>query len=182
MNFRIASFRFLFALPVILLFGCEDVLHPDLVRTGAVKAQAGDSTLVDLSLPKVVRMDDQLVISGTVTRKPGIDQSIPNGYLLIEFLTSAGDEIDEIWAAWTPSEIPTGGSRQSTYEVHYLWLPPPNTTVRVVYGPTEEAQDLCGSGRKGGTTGGLTHAPPASAHHYNGGGGNLFNNGLGFHH
>jgi hypothetical protein len=176
MDFRIITLRALLVLPAFFLIGCEDVLRTDLVRDNTVKPEAGNSPVVDLSPPQVYRNGDKIEIIGTVTRKPGMDAPIPNGYVLIQFLTSAGDEIDEIWSTWSPADIPTDGSRQSSYDVTYLWIPPSGTTVRVVYGPTEEG--LIAGGKAAGPTG---HAPPA-AHHSTYGGGSSFSSGFGFRH
>lgn len=183
MDLQTVPLRVLLLLPTILLFGCEDIVRTDLVHNGNVKVQAGDSSVVDLSPPQVFRDGDKIEIIGAVTRKPANDAPIPNGYVLIQLLDSTGNEIDEIWSTWVPADIPTDGNRQSTYDITYLWNPPPGTVIRVVYGPTEEAlESSTGGTGKGvasakGTPG---HAPPASSHGHYGGGSGSFSNGLGF--
>jgi hypothetical protein len=164
-------------LPALLIStGCEELTRTDLVASGSIRAEAGDSSKLDISPPKVFREGDQIEITGSVARKPGSDQSLANGYVLIQFLTSAGDEFDEIWSTWDPAEIPTDGSRQSTYEIHYLSVPPPGTTIRVVYGPSEPGLASSGKGIAAGGGGG--HRPPAA--HTTGGYGNGGGGGFGF--
>lgn len=172
-------------LPTLLIStGCEELTRTDLVANGSIHAEAGTAPQLDLSQPKVFREGDQIDITGTVARKPGFDQPLANDYILIRFLTSAGDEFDEIWSTWSPADLPTDGSGHSTYEVHYLLVPPAGTTIHVAYGPSEPG--LSHGGRAGlGAAGGLHRPPAGHAGGYGGGNGNVgfsgFPGGFGRH-
>jgi hypothetical protein len=132
--------------------GCASPERVDLVRSGAVQAERAESNLVDLSIPDVYREDSTLVVSGTVTRKPGVDGPIP-GHLQILFLTKDGGLLDELDPLLNPREIPTTGSRQSRYVTRYGWLPPNGTRVRAEYGEHEHEPFVSGgsSGKPAGS-------------------------------
>lgn len=117
----------------LLAAGCASGGNVDLVASGAVRVDRAESKLIDLSLPSVHRDGDVLVVSGTVTRKPGVDDPIPEP-LQILFLSKDGAVLDELWLMWQPIEIPIAGNRQSSYEVRYAWIPPDGTIVCAVYG------------------------------------------------
>jgi hypothetical protein len=168
--------RPLFLLLPLFFTGCESVFETDLVNKGMVISQAGESPVVDLSQPKVMQKGDTVEISGTVTRKPGFDGPIQNGYVLVQLLDPKGGEIDELWSTWTPTDIPLDGSRQSAYDITYLWTPLPGTTVNALYGPTAEGINAGGKGGKGGPS--ASHAPPRSSSHHRSGG--SFSSGMGF--
>jgi hypothetical protein len=176
MSVLISCRRLMLVLP-LLFAGCESVFETDLVKKGAVVSQAGQSPVVDLSPPSVMQNGDAVDITGTVTRKPGFDGAIQNGYVLVQILDAKGTEIDELWSTWTPANIPTDGARQSTYEIHYLWNPPPGTTVNVLYGPTAEGMN---AGGKGVAHAGPSHAPARASHHGSHGGSS--SSGMGFSH
>src|SRR5580700_9171107 len=110
-TFMLASCsRALLLIPLLFFTGCENLLQSDLVAEGKVTAKTGDSPVLDISTPKVVQNGDTVDISGTVTRKPGMDAPIPNGYLLIQLLDAGGNDLDDIWSTWTPADIPTDGA------------------------------------------------------------------------
>jgi len=164
--FSIARALFVGLLTTFVTGCASSIMEVDLVSRGAVKVDRTDSDLIDLSPPSVHRDGNVLIVSGTVTRKPGVDGPIP-GELQILFLSDGGAVLDELWPTWQPDEIPVDGNRQSSYEVRYEWLPPEGTIVRAVYGVTPEKLPSGGtsSAQRGGPSQTRTNSMSNHQHH-----------------
>lgn len=140
----------------------------DLVASGQVKGQAVSGPGVVVSLPTVFRENDDLLISGTVTRQTGYDAPVP-GFLDVQVLGPDGKQIDESLLHWDPEQIPTAATRSARYHARILGYPPAGSTVRVAYvdkitdlesfnGPTiGSGGAAAGGGRARSGGGGMAH-------------------------
>jgi hypothetical protein len=59
-----------------------------------------------------------LIITGTVTRKPGVHDVIA-GRIDVDIFASNGDELAWLPCLLTPDPVPDDQTSQSTYEMHY---------------------------------------------------------------
>ena len=118
----------------VVLAGCGPG-RVDLGAAGRVHVDDVGSKMVDVGRPTVVADGDDLVVSGTVARRPGFDGPVP-GRLVITVLAADGQTVlQEFGTGWDPTHIPLDGDRRSTYRVRYGWLPPDGATVRVGHEP-----------------------------------------------
>lgn len=117
-------------------------IHPkrtDLIATGQVKGQAVSGPGIVVSLPIVFRENDDLVVSGTVTRQAGDDAPV-QGFLEMRVIGPDDKLLDESLLHWVPEQIPTAGPRAARYHGRVLGNPPAGSTVRVAY--IEKVSDL----------------------------------------
>lgn len=155
---------------LLLLAGCSS--KPVSLSAGTeLKVLPQDSKLVELPPPAISKQDGVLVITGIVKRKAGFDGPIP-GHLDVEFLNSKGQEVNMLRLNWVPRQLPTSGSRESSYDVHYAWIPPAGSSIKICY---HEGWDTGTGGGVGGGSGGGRVGPVQ----YNTPGGQVKNWGYG---
>ncbi len=124
---------FCFALAVTV--GCSTTRTADLSASGRVRATDLGSDVLDVTPPVVTAVGNDMVVTGTVTRRPGFDGPVP-GRLVVTVLGPDGQtELQSIPTGWDPPHIPTTGDRRATYRVRYGYLPPDGSIVRVGHEP-----------------------------------------------
>lgn len=131
------------SLSVVILFvyvasGCKTSGTDDLVAAGHVRseltaASATRAATMGLILPPPAakRVGEALVISGTVSKRPGA--TIPKGHIDLDIDTPAEDDGEVLQLVLTPAVIPEVCCGISKYEVSYGVIPPRGTTIRVAY-------------------------------------------------
>ena len=113
----------------------------DLSGSGRVRAADVGSAMVDVTPPQVVVEGNDLVVSGTVARRPGFDGPVP-GRLFVSVVAADGQtELQAFTTGWDPPHVPVTGDRRATYRVRYGWLPPDGATVRVGHEPNPNGPD-----------------------------------------
>lgn len=111
---------------------------------------------VDLPRPHATQADGILTVSGTVIRKPAHDEPIP-GHIDVLLIDADGNELEEISLTWTPGDIPTTGTRSSTYLMRYGRSLPVGATVRVGIEDDAHPMDHSGGTNVGGASGTASH-------------------------
>jgi hypothetical protein len=152
------------------MFGCQDSaagshggsapsnLHVDSVANDRVEVPPPDVS-VDSGV---------MTIAGTVQSRPGASGDL-SGRVDISVLASNGNELQWLPALLTPDPIPAGG--KSRYVIHYGWVPPSGSTIRVqwVDSATAKKEDAEGSDYASGGYGGAHTSHPTAVVHSNGG-------------
>ncbi len=162
--FTIGSASIVF-LAVLALPGCASSHRDDLASQGVVQVGVVRSASVEVAPPAVVRAGGVLIVSGTVTRKPGVDADLP-GHIRILVKSSSGQVLHEMSIASSPVNIPTTGDRASKYELQSYYIPPAGATFTAEYAALDSAElasaRMTGNGGNssrgaggGGSTGGL---------------------------
>jgi hypothetical protein len=104
----------------------------NLVADGQVKTEVVPGPSLNVSPPSVQRLNDEIVISGTVSRRSGSNGDIP-GFLALQVITPTGVLSDQLEIHWVPEVIPLNGSRTATYGARVLGLPQAGSIVRITY-------------------------------------------------
>ncbi len=141
---------------ISLLGGCA-VGPVDLVAKGKAVAKAQPSEVVELSKPRVLVDDGVLDISGTVTRKAGMDGPV-FGHVDIKIVSKKGEVLHLFPMNWLPRQIPVSGSRQLSYTLRFFWEPPDGATVSATY----DQNDACMAVRTRSTPGGTASMTPGA--------------------
>ena len=104
----------------------------DLVASGKVKVQAVSGPELVVSLPSVHRQDQEIIVSGTVSRSADSNTAIP-GFLEVQILGPTGGVADKATVHWNPPNLPSAGKGGGRYEVRLVGVPEEGSTVRVAY-------------------------------------------------
>ncbi len=121
--------------------GCASTRTVDLAAAGRVRVADGGSAMLDVGPPQVLSVGNDLVVSGTVTRRPGFDGPVP-GRLLVTVLSADGQSVlEQVPTGWDPPHVPVDGDRRASYRLRYGYLPPDGSTVRVAHQPDPNASD-----------------------------------------
>ncbi len=120
------------AAAVLLAAGCSQVPVMEHDMNGPLKAISKSGPILSVSEPRLVRANDDLVVSGYVERKPGVDDQIP-GFLLVSVRSRGGQVLDFYLVSWIPKDIPTDGDRRARYQIRFLGVPPDGSSVKVEY-------------------------------------------------
>jgi hypothetical protein len=148
--------------------GCHSHRPPESFEAGGTSGKVAviGSDLVVLDLPTVDISHGNILISGTVHRRPGVTGELP-GRVDIEFLDPDGEYLDGLPALLTPRAVPVDPSASATYATSYGFIPPRGSTVRVhfVDRDTMIREDLEGGINGYGTGGKTGHGGAGGAHH-----------------
>jgi hypothetical protein len=154
-----------------LLIGCSQTR--DLVATHQVSIQTDPGNHATITGPEVVAKENDITISGTVTRKEGDDLAMA-GHVDISVIDQFGNVTDTVAASLTPRNIPTTGDRSSTFNFQALGVPPAGSVIKATF--VDELHpppdDLVGmSTETGGGTPGSGRGGGGGGSHSSGGGG-----------
>jgi hypothetical protein len=125
-NGKIAAIAMLAAL---LAAGCSSSGSKKSPPEGLL-ADSTDNDLLDFGPPQMTIEKGVLIVTGTVTRKPGVHDVIA-GRIDVDIFASNGDELAWVPCLLTPDPVPDDQTSQSTYEMRYGLVPPPGSTVQV---------------------------------------------------
>lgn len=132
-----------------------------------IKVQMIQDKQVRLLTPAVDFGGGVMNITGLVRRRPGVHGVIA-GRVDIDVVDSDNNNLDWIPALLYPSPMPSEGKGESGYTIHYGWIPPVGSIIRVRFVDTQTAakEDLGDADAAGGTYGSRSGALPGghSAH------------------
>jgi hypothetical protein len=103
-----------------------------------VKVVVGQDKQVRVLSPTVEFDTGIMNISGYVRRRPGT-RGVLTGRIDIDVLDADGASLDWIPALLVPGSIPTEGKGESGYVIHYGWIPPTGSTIKVRFVDTKTA-------------------------------------------
>lgn len=103
---------------------------PDLIRDGSVQLRTEPSKNVVLTGVSARQEGDQLVVSGSVRRR-GLPSAVLTGHVDLTLVGPDGKPIQEVAKAYTPSNIPQRGPRQSYFTARFVAVPVEGTTIRL---------------------------------------------------
>jgi hypothetical protein len=116
------------------LAGCVSAHPAASAPPVAIQVRTVHSDSVVIQPPSVVRSGDNLIVSGAVTRKPGVNADMA-GRVRIICQSASGKIVHEMLIALSPQSIPVAGDRQSKYELQSSWLPPGDVTLVAEFTP-----------------------------------------------
>jgi hypothetical protein len=172
LNWRNGKIAGIAVLAAMLGAGCSSSGSKNSPPPEGLLADSTDNDLLDIGPPQMRIEKGVLIITGTVTRKPGVHDVIA-GRIDVDIFASNGDELAWLPCLLTPDPVPDDQTSQSTYEVHYGLVPPGGSTVQVHFvdkatAVQEDVDDReYGYGGGGGGGGGQMGHPGG---HGNGGG------------
>jgi hypothetical protein len=150
--------------------GSKDTLDEPATSASGLHAEGQSSDLVDVGRPLVEVSDGVLNVSGHVRRKAGTTATIA-GRVNIDVIGPDGAMLVWLPAVLAPNPLPTEGGGEAGYEIHYGWVPPAGSTVRVHFVDAKTAAledadetEYSGGGAHGGAAGGGTHSGGHSGH------------------
>ena len=103
----------------------------DLTAANRVRAADVDSAALDVAPPRVTVQGTDMVVAGTVTRRPDFDGPVPGRLVVTVLAADQQTVLDEFTTGWNPPRVPVDGDRRSAYTVRYGLVPPDGATVRV---------------------------------------------------
>ena len=144
--------------------------------TSGLKAEGVSTDFVEVGRPRVEIDDGVLNVSGHVRRKLLAASSKIEGRVDVDIIGPDGAMLTWLPAVLAPNPLPTEGSGEAGYELHYGWLPPAGSTVRVHFvdqktAALEDAGDTeytSGSAHGGHAGGGGGHTGGHSGGHGHG--------------
>ncbi len=126
------------------LVGCADKNRSSPL---SVRVIADSTPAVTFSTPKVEKIDDAVVISGTATPH---DSSILNGHVAVMISSDQEVPLDYIPAAYRSNPDSTAADAPYVYRVRFLPVPPAGATIRVTHASaTQPALWSSGTGAAG---------------------------------
>jgi hypothetical protein len=127
-----------------------------------VTVQVLQDKQVRLLTPEVKFDDGVMTVTGYVRRRPGV-RSIISGRIDIDVLDTDGNTLDWIPALLYPNPVPTEGRGESGYIIHYGWIPPAGSVVRVRFADSKTAiiEDTTHSETVGGSYGSHSGSRPS---------------------
>jgi len=130
-----------------------------------VQVQVIQDKLVRLLTPEIKIDDGVLNVTGYVRRRPGV-RSVLTGRIDIEVVDAQGTLLDWIPAVLYPNPIPTEGRGESGYVIHYGWVPPAGSIVKVHFVDSKTAiiEDSSDSEAIGGSYGSHSGSRPSHGH------------------
>jgi hypothetical protein len=117
-------------------------------------------------LAPIVEFDSGVMnITGYVRRKPGV-RGVITGRVDIQVVDPDGTELDWIPALVVPSSIPTEGRGEAGYVIHYGWIPPAGSIIKVSFVDSKTAalEDSADGDTVGGTYGSHTGGGGSAGH------------------
>jgi hypothetical protein len=149
---------------VALLVGCagsKPSAGEGPATSSGLRVEGVSNDFVEVARPTVEIDDDVMTIRGNVHRRGGGPQAI-SGRVDIDILGSDGQQLAWLPAVLAPNPLPSDGTGEAGYIIHYGWIPPAGSTVRVHFVDTktaavEDADDIEYS-TGGGHGGGAVHA------------------------
>jgi uncharacterized membrane protein YgcG len=119
-----------------------------------VQVQVLQDKQVRLLTPEVKFDDGVMTVIGYVRRRPGV-RTVLSGRIDIDVLDTEGNVLDWIPALLYPNPVPTEGRGEAGYVIHYGWIPPAGSIVKVRFVDSKTAiiEDTSDSETIGGSYG-----------------------------
>jgi hypothetical protein len=118
----------------LLAAGCQDSTAPagkEGAAPSGMRVEGVSTDKLEVPPPNVsIDGDGVMTVQGNVRRRAGVTETI-SGRVDIDVIGPDGKPLEWIPALLTPDPMPTEGKGESGYIIHYGWIPPSGSTVRV---------------------------------------------------
>lgn len=112
----------------------------DLVKSGTVRIERAIPKSLSMSAPRVWQDDGEMIVYGQVRRSPSAS-GIIRGHIDVTVIDRDGKVLQTASRRHFPGDVPTRRWHGSSFTVKFAGVPPPGSTVRVVYHSGPEHPD-----------------------------------------
>lgn len=112
----------------------------DLVENGTVRTERAVPKNLHMPAPRVWQDDGETIVYGQVRRNPSASGMI-RGHVDVMVIDPEGTVLQSTSTRHSPGDVPIRRWHGSSFKAKLAGVPPPGSTVRVVYHLTQKHQD-----------------------------------------